>query len=378
MNPDVHQLNTEPGVTVLSDEPGERRAYVTVLAGELPGRMHRVRSTNTLLGRGDDCDVTFMDLAVSRNHARIERHADGSASLVDLDSMNGVLLNGEPIDRGPLRSSDKIQLGPSVVLRYDLHDALDARFQRSQFAAMTRDTLTGAHNRLYFDDEIRREGPFAVRQGIELSLCMIDVDRFKAINDMLGHRAGDDVLRNVATRIDGALREYDILARYGGDEFAVILRGTSLGDAELTAERIRKAIEVVPIRHSDGEVDVTVSMGVSGIQEDDIYNVEHLIQTADLRLYAAKQAGRNTVVAHGRMTLQSPVYDAEWLDQRDRRRTSTIGSKSRQLADTHRKERRAMAQTRDARLPDIADPTPHDKRRNENTVPARRDSDPSD
>lgn len=161
----------------------------------------------------------------------------------------------------------------------------------------TTDALTGLCNRREFETLAHRELSRANRQGAPLSLLMMDIDKFKSINDTHGHDAGDAVLRHLARACAPHLREVDILARLGGEEFAVLLPDTAQEGAHQVAERIREALAGEPVPTSDGPpLNFTVSIGVAehdGAAED----IAALVKQADLALYQAKQSGRNRVVA---------------------------------------------------------------------------------
>lgn len=155
------------------------------------------------------------------------------------------------------------------------------------------DALTGISNRREFDATVHREIARARRQGDTVSLLLMDIDSFKSINDVHGHMAGDRILKIVAGACASHLREIDLLARYGGDEFAILLPGTNLNGAGVVAERIREALEQLVVAVEGGRLlPLTVSLGVvelGGVPE----GLDELIKRADDALYHAKQAGRN-------------------------------------------------------------------------------------
>ncbi len=159
------------------------------------------------------------------------------------------------------------------------------------------DPLTGVKNRKTFDNEVARLMREATGAGQPLALIMADVDHFKQFNDRWGHQTGDHVLRLVADVMNANVKGQDVLARYGGEEFAIILPGTSLANAVMLADRIRKAVESRRLkkRRTDEDLGViTLSMGAALLRWDD--TVESLIERTDGLLYAAKKAGRNRVV----------------------------------------------------------------------------------
>jgi len=159
------------------------------------------------------------------------------------------------------------------------------------------DVLTGWHNRRYLQSRLREELARCRRERSALTCLMIDVDHFKRINDRHGHLAGDEVLRQVAQRIEGAVRDSDVAARYGGEEFCVILPGTPLEAAGQLAARMREEVPEACIRArvSDG-TRVTVTIGLAACPQDGT-ETEAIMRTADRRLYRGKDAGRDRVVA---------------------------------------------------------------------------------
>jgi diguanylate cyclase len=159
------------------------------------------------------------------------------------------------------------------------------------------DPLTGLGNRKYFDRSIDMAVQNALASGEPLSLLMFDIDHFKSFNDSYGHLTGDQVLRLVATSLKQTIKGQDITARYGGDEFAVVLPNTALRQALTVADHIRRAVMSKELKKkSTGEMlgRVTISIGVSMLKPGD--DTDSLIERADACLYAAKRAGRNRVV----------------------------------------------------------------------------------
>ncbi len=165
------------------------------------------------------------------------------------------------------------------------------------------DPLTGVHNRRYFDQRLLEEVTRAQRQSFPLSCLFLDIDHFKQVNDRYGHQTGDCVLREVAWRIKGQLRSIDVLGRYGGEEFAVLLVQTDMDSALIIAERIRHSIAEQRFRGEGDETPVaTLSIGVATLSDcNRAQNAEALAQQlvarADQALYRAKQGGRNCVMA---------------------------------------------------------------------------------
>jgi diguanylate cyclase (GGDEF)-like protein len=168
------------------------------------------------------------------------------------------------------------------------------RVQEALRHEATHDHLTGVWNRRSILDRLRGEWSRARRLATPLSVALCDLDRFKSINDTHGHLVGDAVLCESARRMVGALREYDAIGRYGGEEFLLVLPGCEAAGAVTVAERVRQAVE---LRHLAGhQCFVSVSVGVAAMQSDHD-TVEELVQRADEALYRAKREGRNRVAA---------------------------------------------------------------------------------
>ena len=173
-----------------------------------------------------------------------------------------------------------------------LHD------QRQHLLGQARtDALTGALNRRSFDAAARAEFSRARRHGNSLSVMALDIDNFKKLNDTFGHATGDDVIRTLAAICHDRLRESDVFARTGGEEFSILLPATTAEEAAVAAEKLRDMLAntQIPVRQSDTPVRFTVSFGVAAYESSDD-SVEDLLHRADMRLYDAKRLGRNRVV----------------------------------------------------------------------------------
>jgi len=185
--------------------------------------------------------------------------------------------------------------------------ALRCLRRASQLAGQTRaltilsrtDPLTGLHNRRHVEEHLAAAASAARRHGQPLSVLFIDIDNFKTVNDQSGYEAGDEVLRAVAGRINRSLRAEDLVGRWGGEEFVVVLSLTDLAAALAAAERIRAAVAANGIQGADGVAHVTVSVGCASC-ESDLHDPAELVRQAGRALREAKQRGKNRVVAAGR------------------------------------------------------------------------------
>ncbi|WP_168464145.1 PleD family two-component system response regulator [Wolbachia endosymbiont of Ctenocephalides felis wCfeT] len=197
-----------------------------------------------------------------------------------------------PLDEGELIARVNLQ-----VKRKRYQDAL--RMNLFNNAEMSiKDPLTNCYNRRYFDTHLKNIVKDSVEKCRNLSLMMIDIDHFKAVNDDFGHNAGDELLKQVSKRISENIRVTDLLARFGGEEFVVVMPDTNISSACFIAERVHEIIAKTPFKllGQDTEHEITVSIGVAEMESSDLYNTKQFIMRADKHLYKAKNSGRNKVV----------------------------------------------------------------------------------
>ncbi len=180
------------------------------------------------------------------------------------------------------------------ILFYPLRNAL---LYREALASSLRDGLTGIGNRKAMDMALTREIKLAHRHKQSLCLLFIDIDHFKQVNDLYGHRAGDRLLQHSANCIQSALRDTDQIFRYGGEEFVVLLNNTDIKAARLIAERIRLNVAMTPLTVDKQELSATISLGVATLESKD--DGESLLKRSDSALYIAKNSGRNKVICLG-------------------------------------------------------------------------------
>ena len=195
-----------------------------------------------------------------------------------------------PVDKNELMARARTQIRKK---RYT--ERLRDNVQMSIEMAIT-DALTGLHNRRYMETHVGSLVNQAAARGKPLTILVLDIDYFKAINDTHGHDAGDDVLREFAVRIRKSIRGIDLACRYGGEEFVVVMPETDMAVATVVAERLRRRIASEPFRIQQGGrlVEVTISIGIAALGRDD--TAASVLKRADQALYRAKRDGRNRVV----------------------------------------------------------------------------------
>jgi diguanylate cyclase (GGDEF)-like protein len=176
----------------------------------------------------------------------------------------------------------------------DLEDNLVKAREVMRFKA-SHDALTGLWNRGAILELLQREVWRTEREGSSLALMLVDLDHFKTVNDTLGHLSGDDALREVARRISQSVRVYDLVGRYGGEEFLVLLPACDRSAAEERAKRLSAAVAQAPIETSAGQTRMTLSVGVISTADAPGNGSIALLRAADAALYRAKEGGRNRV-----------------------------------------------------------------------------------
>jgi diguanylate cyclase (GGDEF)-like protein len=247
------------------------------------------------IGRADACEIRLNDQHMSRRHFIIQPRQGGHV-VVDLESTNGTFVNDQSVSKTRLKNGDMLRAGIHIF-RYLSGESVETDYHMEIYRLTISDPLTGTYNKRYFLEYLERELARAARYHRPLALILLDLDRFKSINDQLGHLGGDDVLREVATRLRDNIRQEELLARYGGEEFAVVLPETNREGAILIGERLRRSVAEQPCCYDGRTHVVTVSLGAAVIDGTAPLSVEDLIREADANLYKAKDAGRNCLKA---------------------------------------------------------------------------------
>jgi diguanylate cyclase (GGDEF)-like protein len=291
-------VTTRHGVMPSVVGDGELVPTLVIVSGTNSiGRTFRIDDGQPLvIGRSPSAHIPLADDGISRLHARVERHRD-DVTIADLQSRNGTFVNGARIEAPRvLKDGDKIQFGSTTMIKFTYRDSADEALQRNLYESATRDGLTHAHNKKFFTEALAKEFAYVSRHDGKLSLTMFDLDHFKSVNDRFGHLAGDAVLKYFALLVHEQVRSEDLFARWGGEEFVLLLRDCPCEQAVRVAERIRRDFAELSIRGFP-EVKATVSGGVSTFVKGRFSNSAELIAGADALLYQAKNAGRNRIVS---------------------------------------------------------------------------------
>jgi two-component system, cell cycle response regulator len=272
------------------------RPLLLVLDGPRAGERLLLPEAPLVMGRSVDCHLHFADEGMSSRHLEIRPTGDGRFRIVDLGSRNGTLVNGVRVGEHVLIPGDRILAG-RTPLRYVDQTVAEEDLLRHLEQAAIQDPLTLLHNRRYFDLRLAEEWAHSRRAGTVLGLLMLDIDHFKCVNDSYGHPVGDRLLVELGALLRGNLRGEDVLARVGGEEFAVLVRPPDVEGPRQTAERLRAAVAAMAFVEAGVRVPVTVSAGAVAVVAGGGLQPPALIEQVDRELYRAKESGRNRVCA---------------------------------------------------------------------------------
>ncbi len=256
---------------------------------------------------GQQADVAFRDWlewgvclrAPPGRHSEMQSGENGAARFYDVlvtelcdarGGHQGILAMAHDVSERKRNERDLADANARLRTQLLEIQALESRLREQSI----RDPLTGLHNRRYLTESLEREIARAERDEVPLSIVMLDLDHFKKLNDSHGHAAGDLALQAVAAELVRGVRHMDVVCRYGGEEFLILMPGTSLAVAVERAEQLRRAMEALVVAAGDKQIGVTASVGVAVLQARDIHG-DLLLCAADQALYAAKAAGRNCV-----------------------------------------------------------------------------------
>lgn len=294
MAEETHDETVITPIPQLDKDKKEKHAYIVFLSGPLVGKIHLLEEGAIKLGRATEADIPINDLGISRHHLQIENQK-GVVRIKDLGSTNGTYLNGLRVQEAELCDGDKIQISSSTIIKFAYQDKVENIFHTELYRMAVVDALTGAYNKRYFEERLREEFTYCLRNNVPLSLLMLDIDYFKEVNDTHGHQAGDFILGHIAALTKSLIRSEDILARYGGEEFAVILKATDPKGGITIAERIRRIIDESIFEFEGKKIHLTVSLGIATLSFKNFGDYEALVKAADQFLYQSKFNGRNRV-----------------------------------------------------------------------------------
>ncbi len=261
-------------------------------AGPNIGRKYELEGKTIVIGRDPSNDIVISSDSVSRRHARITTEG-GRRLLTDMQSTNGTYVNEDPIIAQFISQGDQVKVG-DTIFKYLAGSDVETSYHEEIYRMTIIDGLTGAFNKRYFMEALEREMSRSQRYGRPLSVLMFDIDHFKRVNDTYGHLAGDYVLQALARVISTRARREEIFARFGGEEFVILLPETEKEGAMELAEQLRRRVGDYDFVFEGEEIPITISVGVATIHGDSLSENE-LIKLADDKLYEAKKAGRNCI-----------------------------------------------------------------------------------
>jgi two-component system cell cycle response regulator len=267
------------------------------ICGPNLGRRFSLDLDEMIVGRDANCEISVPIDTVSRRHCRL-RQRGGAVFVTDLGSTNGTAVNDDVLpanEEFALRSGDRIRVG-SAIFKFLRGGDVESLYHEEIYRTMIADGLTGAHNRRFLTEFLEREMARCTRHARPLALVLFDLDEFKLVNDGFGHLNGDQVLREIADLVREQVRREDCFARFGGDEFAVVLTETDLDHARQFAERLRQRVEAHEFHLGTEIVPVTISIGVAAMGID-TREAAMFLAAVDGRLYEAKSAGRNRIAS---------------------------------------------------------------------------------
>jgi diguanylate cyclase (GGDEF)-like protein len=277
-------------------EISPRQPHLVLFIGPDSGKRFKLKPGQMTIGRAPIADITIDDEWASRIHAIIEWNNE-VIQVNDNGSTNGIYVDYRKVDSAILAQGMPLQIGHSVM-KVDFKDDAELRLEENLLRNACIDGLTGIFNRQHFMKRATEDYSYARRNGLPVGLIMIDIDRFKLVNDTHGHQMGDFVLNKFATVINQLKRKEDIFARYGGEEFVIIPCGQIHADQMFGfCERIRQAIEMSEFRFGDTSIQITASFGFHTRKIMKNKKIEPqltaMIKKADQALYNAKEKGRN-------------------------------------------------------------------------------------
>ena len=292
-----------PGEMSILQKPARRAACLVQYSGSNLGKRYSLDSDSITVGRSPKADICLDEPSVSRSHSKFIING-GLISIEDLGSSNGTYVNDKKLKTVlQLNDQDIIRLG-NILFKFFANENIDGIVHDKIYRMATIDAGTELYNKKYLLDTLKSEFKFSKAYKQPLSIIYYDLDHFKRVNDTYGHSAGDQVLKEASKLIKQTLRKTDVLCRFGGEEFIVILPNTEQDKAVDLAERLRIVMEN-KIFDLTTEVDdakkicqhrQTISLGVAQLNSQMESELE-LLEVADKMLYMSKNSGRNKVTS---------------------------------------------------------------------------------
>ncbi len=281
-----------------------KQPVLVVISGNLLdiGRILMIGRSSKVIGRDPETDFSLNDNQISRRHFIIHRVENRDGDLVldieDLNSTNGTLVNGRSVKRGWVKLGETIAIGDETILLFRLESNSKIHTPMYPLRLISKDPLTSVFNRRAFEQIMTHEHEKAVTVNQPYCILMLDVDHFKKINDTYGHPTGDIVLKTLAQRLSGQIRSNDIIARVGGEEFAIFVPEQNIGGGFLLAERLRKNVMGLSFEGVDPQLGITISIGISSADPISDFTPQLVYLAADNALYQAKRNGRNRCIIY--------------------------------------------------------------------------------
>jgi len=283
-------------------EEGDYEDFLQEITGRLQELVQFLVTENEAIEQGNEKGKDI-NRAVTIEVDGLREGVESAATLSDLqsvvntrlDAISNFMLQHSQLEKERFDSAKS-----NVAMMQDKINALESETAELKVSLAEKhreamyDALTGIPNRLFYEKRIKEDIARWKRFDTPLSIAVWDVDKFKAVNDTYGHKAGDKVLKAIAQILNKRIRETDFLARYGGEEFVMLLPGTVEEETLRLANELRQAVSECAFHYNNKAVDITISCGISGFRADD--NLAAVFERADQALYQAKEAGRNRCV----------------------------------------------------------------------------------
>ncbi len=242
-----------------------------------------------IIGRSSDADIQIDRESVSRRHARLSHH-EGGWQVADLQSTNGTYVNDQASRERQLADGDYLKIG-NAIFRYFSGPSIVSSVHEELYRLAVICELTQAYNRRYFIDLLERAVAHAQHYGRSLSLVALDIDQLKQVNENHGHLIGDQVIKELARRTLLRIDRFEVLCRYEGTQFLLLLPEADNAQALLRGEELRQAICSEPVRCEDEIITITVSAGVRTLDSE--ADAPALIRVTQEAMQRAKKLGRN-------------------------------------------------------------------------------------